>query len=237
MTKNNSTNSSFMRKILKIVKKTLKSIQKILRDFSIKYPNITQVIQLTFIYFFAVVDLLYSVLNNVFSLGYLPEILMPVFPLIKAILLSPILKIWASPEKVFFLSYVVIEFMVVRSTFKFSKLVKYNILLIFAMLMLQGLAISYWDLLFHRQIASSVAKWSYDQGAIIFTDKNLAIIFFFNTFVIFIITYIYLYIRAINGKFATIPKMEWLTDSIAFWLRIKTPTMPYGKRRKEKDEK
>jgi hypothetical protein len=37
-------------------------------------------IQLTFIYFFAVID--FIVLNNVFSLGYVPEILGPVFPLI-----------------------------------------------------------------------------------------------------------------------------------------------------------
>jgi hypothetical protein len=50
--------------------------------------------------FFAVIDL-YAVLNNVFSLGYVPEILGPVFPLISAILQSPIFKIWASPEKVF----------------------------------------------------------------------------------------------------------------------------------------
>jgi hypothetical protein len=27
--------------------------------------------------------------------------------------------------------------------------------------------------------------------------------------------------------------MEWLTDSVAFWLRIKTPTMRFGKRRKK----
>jgi len=177
---------------------------------------------------------MYAVLNNVFSLGYLPEILIPFFPLIKAILQSPILKIWASPEKVFFLSYVVIEFMVVRSTFKFSKLVKYNILLLFALLMIQGLVISYWDLLFHRQIASPVAKWAYDQGALIYTDKSLAIVFFLNTFLIFIFGYVYLYFRAIRGKFATIPTMEWLTDSIAFWLRIKTPTMRFGKRKKDK---
>jgi hypothetical protein len=32
--------------------------------------------------------------------------------------------------------------------------------------MLQGLLISYWDLLFHRQIATPVAKWAY-QGALI----------------------------------------------------------------------
>ena len=234
MTKNNSTNLSSWRLFVKKLKKGAKSVKKGLRNFSIKYPNVSQIIQLSFIYFFAVVDLLYSVLNNVFSLGYLPELLLPVFPLIKSILQNPVLKIWASPEKVFFLSYVVIEFMIVRSTFKFSKLVKYNVLLIFSMLMIQGLVISYWDVLFHRQIATPVAKWAYDQGAIIYTDKNLAIVFFLNTFFVFILTYLYLYFRAINGKFATIPLMEWLTDSVAFWLRIKTPTMRFGKRKKEK---
>ena len=126
MTKNNSTNLSSWRLFVKKLKKGAKSVKKGLRNFSIKYPNVSQIIQLSFIYFFAVVDLLYSVLNNVFSLGYLPELLLPVFPLIKSILQNPVLKIWASPEKVFFLSYVVIEFMIVRSTFKFSKLVKYK---------------------------------------------------------------------------------------------------------------
>lgn len=236
MTKNSSTNLSSWRLFVKRLKKGAKSVKRSLRNFSIKYPNVSQIIQLSFIYFFAVVDLLYSVLNNVFSLGYLPEILLPIFPLIKSILQNPVLKIWASPEKVFFLSYVVIEFMIVRSTFKFSKLVKYNVLLIFSMLMIQGLVISYWDVLFHRQIATPVARWAYDQGAIIYTDKNLAIVFFLNTFFVFILTYLYLYFRAVNGKFATIPFMEWLTDSVAFWLRIKTPTMRFGKRKKEKEK-
>ena len=43
--------------------------------------------------------------------------------------------------------------------------------------------------------------------------------------------YSYLYIRAINNKFATLPGGEWLTDSIAFWLKIKTPTMRLGYRK------
>lgn len=234
MTNNNSTNLSFWKLFIKRLKKALKSIQLSLREFSQKYPDISQIIQLTAIYVFAIVDLVYSVLNNVFSLGYVPEILMPIYPFISSILQSPILRVWASPEKVFFLSYVAIEFMVVRSVFKFSKLVKYNILLLFALLMLQGLAISYWDLLFHRQIATPVANWAYDQGSILYTDKNLAIIFFLNTFVIFMLTYIYLYFTAIRGKFAQLPLMEWLTDSVAFWLHIKTPTMRFGKRKKDK---
>jgi hypothetical protein len=233
MSDKDSTNLSAWRTFLKRVKNVVKPIRKGLRNFSTKYPNLSQIIQLTFIYFFAVVDLLHSILINVFSLGYMPELLLPIFPLIKGILQNPILKLWASPEKVFFLSYVVIEFMIVRPTFKFSKLVKYNVLLIFSMWMLQGLAVAYWDVLFHRQIASPVARWAYDGGAIIFTDKPLAIVFFLNTFFIFMMTYIYLYIRAINNKFGKLPYMEWLTDSVAFWLRIKTPTMRMGRRKKK----
>jgi hypothetical protein len=58
------------------------------------------------------------VLNNVFSLGYVPEILGPVFPLISDLAIT-YFKIWASPEKVF--SYPMsIEFMIVRSAFNFQ---------------------------------------------------------------------------------------------------------------------
>jgi hypothetical protein len=99
--------------------------------------------------------------------------------------------------------------------------------------MLQGLMISYWDLLFHREIAAPVAKWSFDQGAIIFTDKSLAVIFFLNTFLVFFCSYAYLYFVAMRGKFFRNPNMTWLTDSISFWLRIKTPTMGFGKRKKK----
>jgi hypothetical protein len=230
MVKNNSLVTSIWENFLKV----FKQFQKKYRNFSLAYPNTSQTIQLSFIYFFAVVDLLHAVFSNVVSLNYLPEFLSPFFPFIKSILQSPFFKIWGSPEKVFFLSYVVIEFIVVRPIFKFSKLIKYNVLLLFALLMLQGLVISYWDLLFHREIATPVAKWAYDQGSLIYTDKSLATIFFLNTFVIFLVGYSYLYIRSIQGKFATIPGMEWLTDSVAFWLRIKTPTMRFGKGKDKK---
>jgi len=230
MVKNNSLVSSIWENFLKV----FSQFQKKYRNFSLQYPNTSQTIQLSFIYFFAVVDLLHAVFSNVVSLNYLPEFLSPCFPFIKSILQSPFFKIWGSPEKVFFLSYVVIEFIVVRPIFKFSKLIKYNVLLLFALLMLQGLVISYWDLLFHREIATPVGKWAYDQGGLIYTDKSLATIFFLNTFVIFLVGYSYLYIRSIQGKFATIPGMEWLTDSVAFWLRIKTPTMRFGKGKEKK---
>ena len=232
---NNFTNSlSIWLNFVQGVKQILEILLRLIQSFGRKYPNISQMIQLTFIYFFAVIDLTYSILSTVFSLGYYPEILKPFSSLIKQILEAPFFQIWNSPEKIFFLSYVVIEFMVVRSIFNFSKLVRYNILLLFAILMLQGLMISYWDLLFHREIATPVAKWSFDQGAIIFTDKSLAVIFFFNTFLVFFCSYVYLYVIAMRGEFFRNPKMLWLTDSISFWLKIKTPTMGFGKRKKKK---
>jgi hypothetical protein len=103
--------------------------------------------------------------------------------------------------------------------------------------MLQSLAVSYWDIFFHREVAIGVSRWAADQGALIYTDKDLAINFFLNTFLFFILLYLYCYIRGLQGKFVTIPTMEWLTDSIAFWLRVKTPTMRVGKRKKQTTEK
>jgi hypothetical protein len=230
--KNNLAPLSLWEITLKFLKTLVKKARKFISKFS---PSTLQFIQLTVMYFFAVVDLLHSVLNNVFSLGYVPEALMPFYPFIKFILTSPIFKIWGSPEKVFFMSYVLIELVLVRSVVKFSKLVKYNMLLLFACLMIQGLVVSYWDVLFHREVATSVAQWAYDGGTFIHTDKNIAVFFFLNTFIIFILGYLYLYFKAINGKFATFPGMEWLTDSVAFWLRIKTPTMRTGNRKDKKN--
>lgn len=227
--KNSFANQLFL--FFNPVLKRLQAFRKAFKKFSEKYPNTAQTIQLSCIYFCALIDLVQSILNNIFSLSYFPEFLNPILPVLKSILMSPIFQIWASPEKVFFLSYVVIEFMVIRSIFQFSKLIKYNILLLFSLLMLQGLTMSYWDLLFNREISESVSEWVYGSGMLIYTDRQVAIVFFALTFLLFLISYLYLYLTAIEGKFALLPRMNWLTDSIAFWLRIKTPTMPFGKKK------
>jgi hypothetical protein len=236
MTSNNIKNKSRWRNFLRKIKMIVKPFQQSLDQFGQTYPNTAQNIQLTFVYFFAIVDLFASILNYLLSLGFLPEILRPFLPIIQQILLSPLLQIWASPEKVFFFSYLVIEFMVVKSVFKFSKLVRYNILLIFSLLMLQGLVISYWDLLCHRQIATTIARWSYEQ-TLLFTDKYLAYSLFYSTFFIFMGLYFYLYIVSLSGKFSTFPGLDWITDSVCFWLKIKTPTMRAGKRKKKRGDK
>jgi hypothetical protein len=220
-------------KILEGLFAFLDFIKTKLQEFDKKNPYTSQVIQLSFIYFFALVDLVYSVLNNIFSLGYLSESIIPFYGLIAGILQSPIFKIWASPEKVFFMSYIVLEFMVIRSTLNFSKFIKYNILLVFALLMIQGLVISFWDLLFHREITDAVAMWAYDEGLLIATNKKLAIFFFLFTFIAFVLIYFHFYSNALKGKIVTLPGLHWVTDSVAFWLKIKTPTMRLGDKKKK----
>jgi len=228
MTKNNSTQISFWQNCVNVIKDFFSPLRSLSELLDEKFPNIAQNIQLTFIYIFAMIDLFHGILNSMISMGYLPEIFTPAFPFIKAVITNPILRILASPEKIFFFSFVVLEFMVNRPN-KFSKLVKYNILLLFSVLMIQGLMISYWDLLFNRTIASPVLKWSYDQGTVVNSDRDLALSFFFLTFCIFFLSYIYFYFKALSGKFLRINGMEWLTDSVAFWLKIKTPTMRIAK--------
>ena len=220
--------------MIRKIKEFLQAIKEILEKFDMAFPETSQNIQLSFIYFFAIVDLLYGILTNVFALGYSPEFLMPFMPIISDILQSPFFKIWSSPEKVFLLSYVVIELMLIRKTLNFSKLVKYNVLLIFALLMVQGLLISYWDLLCHRAISTPMPVWNSDGGSLIGLNRNIAISLFLSTFVFFVIIYAYFYIKALSGIFGTFPGLEWLTDSVAFWLRIKTPTMRFGRRKKQK---
>ena len=227
MNKKNSQKLNNWQSFISKIKIQLKPVILNFERFNQKYPNVNQTIQLTFIYFFAIVDLHFAILSNVFSLGYFPEILKHVFQFISTFLQSPFFKIWASPEKVFFLSYVTIELAIVRKVFNFSKLVRYNILLIFSLLMIQGLVVSYWDLLFNRTVAAPVVKWVIDNGYIINSDKSIAIFFFLNTFFVFVFLYLYLYITAAWKIFYN-SLYGMLFDSIAFWVKIKTPTMRFG---------
>jgi len=234
---NKKKNFKIYEKILAFWKNNFQIVINFFKKFDKKYPHTSQKIQLSFVYFFAFIDLVYSILNNVFALGFFSETMQPVHEILEEILQSPILKIWGSPEKVFLMSYLVLEFMVIRSSLNFSKFVKYNILLVFALLMLQGLTISLWDVLFHREIADDVANWSFDEGMLIATNKEIAVFFFFITFVAFVIIYYFFYTNSLRGKIVTVNGLNWITDSVAFWLRIKTPSMKFkGDEKKESEE-
>lgn len=229
MKTNNNSNNRFeiFQLIFNFFKKYLKILIKKLENFDKIYPYTSQNLQLTFVYLFALVDLVFSMLLNVFSYSYSSEFLDPLFPYVQDILQSTVLKIWTSPEKVFLLSYFVLEFMVIRESLNFSKFIKFNVLLVFALLMLQNLVFSFWDLLFQREVTQLAQRWSFDEGLIISSNRELAVFFFLLTFVCFLLIYLYFFRNALKSKIVTLKYFEWLTDSVAFWLRIKTPTMKF----------
>lgn len=215
MTNNNSTNLSFWARFVKRIKKLIKLFQKKTQ----KQKNTLQRIQLTFIYFFAIVVLFYSVKG---SLGFFPETLFVFFPFFQEILEIKILKFLATPEKTFLLYLFVLEYLINRSVFNLSLLVKFNILLIFILEMIQNLMISYWDLLFNRDVELFPATTIF--------SKNSAICFFSIFFVFFFIVYLYSYFRGLKGLYPVLPGfLGSVAESVAFWLQIKI-----NKKEKEK---
>jgi hypothetical protein len=226
---------SIYKQIFLFLKKIFSFVKEKFDIFNKTHPYTSIQVQLAFIYFFALIDLFYATLSNIFALHFLPVALQPFGPFLVKILDLSFFQIWGSPEKIFLMSYVVIEFIIIRSTLKLSKFVKYNVLVIFSLLMVQSLLLSFWEFMFHREISDLINFWSYDEGMIFSSNPQLAIIFFLVTFLIFLGIYLFFYKNALKGRISTLPGLTWLTDSVAFWLHIKTPTMKF-KGRKKKDD-
>lgn len=189
-------------------------------------------IQLVFIYFFAFIDLCFTILSFVFQLD-IPDVLGPFTDFFFNILDNAYLQFLFSPEKTFFFSYIIQEFMIIRGSWGVAKIIKYNTLLIFALLMLQALSVNCWEILFHREVLVPARKYYYDGGTLMYVDMDLALNFFLGTFIAFLGIYIYTFVLAWSGKFTAFPRpLTWITDSVAFWLKMKTPTMKIGKGRK-----
>ena len=97
------------------------------------------------------------------------------------------------------------------------------------MLMVQNSIISFWDTLFHRSISDKVEYWlrmNGSEGGLLHTDHLIAILFFVLTFFSFFYFYIDLYRKAISHQYGILPGFfNVISDSAAFWLRIKTPNM------------
>jgi hypothetical protein len=167
---------------------------------------------------------------SVVTLDGIPDLMKPFSMVIKAMIENPILQFWASPEKTLLLSYIIFEFAIFRSVFKLTKLIKYHVLAVFSLLSLQGLIFLSWDLFFNREvsiIAESLGFFTF--------DKNLAIFIYLNTFFLFLGIYTFYYIEGLKGKFPLLPFCNWFNDSVAFWLKIKTKTMKFGKRPEDKN--
>lgn len=174
-----------------------------------KYPRVFQSIQLSLLYGYASLTLIYSVIN---CLGFCPEFIYKILPYAKQILSFPLVKFLSTPEKTFLLYFLAAE--VILNGKSTSLLVKYNFVLIFILEMMQNLIVCLWDLFSHRD-------FEYLPVEMEFSIEN-ALNFFFGFFIFFFFLYIYCYINSIIGKFVSFPHpFDKITDSAAFWLQLK----------------
>jgi hypothetical protein len=215
---NNSSNPqepkdpSVFFKLFQWIKRVIILFKRRNRRFSKEHPHLLESIQITFVYFFAVLALLYNLTALVGHIPYVFECLLPSF--LQDLIKSPLVRLALAPEKTYFVYLFVIEFIIFRSLFHFSKLFKFNVLLIILLEMLQNLAISYWDILCNRQF-----------GNVLSIDMVWALFCISLIYLFFLVCYLYSYFCAMRGKYTSLPYMDWLTDSISFWLRIRTPRM------------
>lgn len=202
---------AFFQKLIKNFKKAFKKFIFSFQKTTKKHRKIFEQFQLTFIYFFAVVVLTYTIKN---SLGYFPEMLFKLFPFIVPIFDIQALKILAAPEKTFVIYMLILEIFINRSHFNFSLIVKFNVLLIFLLEMLQNLIVSYWDILFNRELDV------FNGGIVI--ARNATMFFYCFLFLFFFVLYLYSFIASLFGFFPVFPGvLKIITDSVAFWLQIK----------------
>jgi hypothetical protein len=208
---------SLWQKIVTILKRRLISFNISTRKFTKKYPTVLQSLQVTVTYTVAILSLFYSLIS---MLGGVPGMLESVIPpTLEKFVNSPIYSLFFAPERAYIIYLFTIEFVIYRKMFQFSPIIKYHILLIFLLEMVQNLLLSYWDLFFSGSMAGSAL------------DMTIGMIFLALIFIVLFSSYFYGFFCAIRGKFAVFPHMNWLTNSVAIWLRIKKRNMGKDKQK------
>jgi hypothetical protein len=181
--------------------------------------NYLDFFQLNFIYLLALLDLIFNSLQYIIIHDYLiklPKMLS--FTFLKMFQYK-IFMVWHKPQNIYYFSLLIIDLFIIKSIFNFSEIVKYNLLLIFILLMLQSLFLNYWDLLFNSQNLFNNINISNTEEFII-PNKILSLIYLFQIFIIFFSIYLFFYINALKQKFIKSKLINWLTNSVAFWLKI-----------------
>ena len=204
----NTNYSSIFQIVVKRIKKTL----KLLRKTAKKYSRILECFQLTFIYFITLVSFAYTIKNG---LGTFPDTLLDFFPVINQLVNIESLRILSDSDRTFFFYILTIEIVINRSFLNLSRLVKFHIVLVFILELLQNMVMNYWDLFVNRELDII----SYNTIA----ENRWTPAFCTYIFVIFFILYAYSYIESLRGRFPIFPgPLKSITDSAGIWVRIKT---------------
>lgn len=216
-----------IRQFFTVVFQALNSFRKSIQKIGNKNKKIFTKFQLTTIYFLAIVVLLHTVKNNLRSM---PEIFFVFIPYLDQILKIKIFQFFATPEKNFLLYMVILEIIISRPVFKFSPLIKFNVLLIFILEMCSNLIVAIWDLVFFREIDVAFG--------LVQSNQNLNQYFFIVYTFFMLCVYLYSYIQSVRGKYPNFPEpISFITDSVAFWMRIDTQRRKDGRKfRKPKNK-
>lgn len=204
--------------------KPIHQITKFLQNGIQRNLVLFEKIQFTLIYLFGCFDLIFTTLNQVHMLGSFPTIFSPFLALTHYIFHSFLAQIWGSPERVFFVSFWVLKVLVISPTSKVSKLAKFHILLVFSIMMTQNLVLSTFDFLLNRDVIPSITD-SFMNNTFSYMNRSIMSFLFLLIFTLYSIFLLLCYIQAINHRVVKITGFDWLTDSVAFWVKIKTPTM------------
>ena len=226
----------FWEKVFEIVSLAAKEIWYFLLliwDYTVAYsklfdsffPNGRAVIQVSVLYFCCFVELIGDTIRSLMCIQ-MTEFLNDLYPTMLYLLATPLFSLLVTPERTLLISFFILDRVVARNTFNLNKLVRYNITLMYSLLMVRGCIFTVWDLLFNKQPLEAAAEFLWDDGAL--TDLNVGIAYFLLCIILvgFVGVYSFCYWCAICGKYSVFPApFTVITDSAAFWLRIKTPTM------------
>ncbi len=183
-------------------------------------------IELTILYFFAFVDLTFTMIRPLLLYGKTPELVKMSLPIILPILNFPLFKMfWNHPEKMFILNYIVLDYLIIHPFFGLSKLVRYNVTLIFILNLVHSLGFQYWELFFYNDILKFAGKKAMHPVLKVALSKRPLVYVHSIIAANSIILFTYFYIVAMRGKYPTCFLYEWLIDSAAIFMRIKTPTL------------
>jgi hypothetical protein len=221
--------SKFWAKIQAVTSQILEKTQ----NFGEKNAYWIEKVQLTVFYFGCLVDLIFLTVD-----------LMDSFELEDTILIDlPILEVFDndffrgifSPDRVFLMTYFLIEFVILRKTIKVSKLMQYHLMLTFTLLMCQGLALNLWDFFFHRDALTDAFLGGDGDEEYVDFSETVGTVLFNVIFWFFFYNYGKLWIESLQGKFSELGEgFRFISDSAAFWVKIRTPGLK--KKYEESDE-
>jgi hypothetical protein len=206
---------------------TEKSI-KTLQFLHSSNPFLFRMCILGLIYFLGFLDLFFFAINGLSTCDFTSYTFNSQIKFLSKFFKNSFLRFWGTPERSFITSYIVLELMINRAkTYKMyiPKFYRYHILVVFAVIMLQSALFSTLDLFLHREFTHKVSRLSYKLGTLAPTNVKLVISSYISSLFFFSLIYTYGYIQGLYGKLPRFIGANWFNDSLALWLRIKTPTL------------